>query len=290
MKRVLVGILAAVVAEPAVADDAADVRKLQEAWNATSFHRGDKAAAKGDKPTLVVTGIRFVLTTPDETYEGVFRIDAGRSPRTIDLVCKGKERRTLRGIYEWDGNALRLAVRAGDRPDDFRPRPGDALVIGLSPDPGENPYRTARVGDWVEYAGGDVVMRHTVTAKTGETLTLTIDQTVGGKAGPAIEQPIDLTRPYPPPAAPDPDVTTKHERLEVGTETLTLGGKRYPCERVKARTTVTYKEEGKDAAIVSVGTTWHCKDVPLGGAVKTETELADGTKSVSVLSGYGRGK
>ena len=90
----------------------------------------------------------------------------------------------------------------------------------------ENPYRDAKVGDWVEWKSNDVVVRHTVTARAEARLTLKIDQTIGGTKGPPIEQAIDLKGPYPPVAKKDPDDETKTvtEKLGSGKETLTIVG------------------------------------------------------------------
>lgn len=152
----------------------------------------------------------------------------------------------------------------------------------------ENPYRDAKVGDWVEWKSGDVVVRHTVTARTEAKLTLRIDQTVGGKKGPPVEQVIDLKGPYPPAAAKDPEDETRTvvEKLGSGKETLTIGGTKYDCEWTKSRTTITFKG-GKE--FVSVSTVWHCKDVPLGGAVRTES-VVNGQTHVTELSGFERGQ
>src|SRR5262249_49864662 len=155
----------------------------------------------------------------------------------------------------------------------------------------ENIYRAARVGDWVEYRTAEaspVVIRHTVTAKAADTLTLRIDQTIDGKAGPPIEQAVDLRGPWPPPEKPGkkPAMTTKVETLGSGQETLTVAGKRYECEWTRQRTTVT-PEQGPPIVIVTK--VWWCKDVPLGGAVRSETETG-GRTSVAELTGFGRGK
>jgi plastocyanin len=152
----------------------------------------------------------------------------------------------------------------------------------------ENPYRDAKVGDWIEWKTNDVVMRHTVTARTEAKLTLRIDQTVGGKKGPPLEQAIDLKGPYPPVAKKDPEDETKTvvEKLGSGKETLTIGGKKYDCEWTKNKTTITFKG---GTEFVSVSTVWHCKDVPLGGAVRTES-VVGGKTHVTELSGFERGK
>jgi hypothetical protein len=161
-----------------------------------------------------------------------------------------------------------------------------ALLLAVTADPDENFYRSTKQGDWVEWAGGDVVMRHTILSKKDNTLTLRIEQTIGGKKGKPIDQEIDLTKPWPPPRKPDPDVKTVTEELGKGKETLTIGGKKYECEWVKRKTTISIKDQ-KD--FVSVSKVWTCKDVPLGGTVKTESEV-DGKTHTTELTGFERGK
>jgi hypothetical protein len=169
-----------------------------------------------------------------------------------------------------------------------------APVLAAPPTPpeAENLYRAAKVGDWVEFTStgaSKVVMRQSVTAKTEDSLTLKLDQTVDSKTGEPFEQKIDLKGAFPPPTKPDADAlyTMKTETLGTGKEGRTIGGKKYDCEWKKEKTTITPKGEGQPMTIVT--TVWRCADVPLGGAVRIETE-SGGHKTVTELTGFGRGK
>ena len=154
-----------------------------------------------------------------------------------------------------------------------------ALATAQKPE-ADNYFKTAKVGDWIEHKTGTVVMRHTVTTKTDDAVTIRIDQTVDGKKGEPIEQKIDLKG-----APPKSDPDTKSEKVDSGKETLTVAGKKYECEWVKTKTTIT--RDGKEMVFVSKG--WACKDVPLGGAVRIEFEV-NGVAGVTELTGFGRGK
>ena len=167
------------------------------------------------------------------------------------------------------------------------------LVLALAAPPeSENLYRAAKVGDWVEFTStgaSRVVMRQSVTAKTDEMLTLRMEQTVDGKAGPPFDQAIDLKGAFPPPAKPEADApfTTTQESLGTGKEKRTIDGRTYECEWKQERTTFTPTGKGKPMSVVS--TVWRCPDVPLGGAVRIESE-SNGVKTVTELTGFGRGK
>lgn len=154
----------------------------------------------------------------------------------------------------------------------------------------ENMYREAKLGDWTEFKSKDVLNKQTVIAKTDESLTIRIDQTVAGKASEPIEYKVDLKKPFPPPSEADDAYSTKTEVLEKGKETLTVAGQKLECEWKKIKTTITTKSFVKDTDKVYLSKVWHCKEVPLGGSVKTESVLEDGTKVGAELSGFGRGK
>jgi hypothetical protein len=164
------------------------------------------------------------------------------------------------------------------------------LVVAAPPTPPEtdNLYRSAKVGDWVEYmypGPAKVVSRQTVVARTAEKLTLKTETVLGSKTD-ATETVIDLKGPYPP-KDPKPAYTTERETLETGKEKRTIQGRSLDCEVVKHRTTLTPTGKGKQSVVVSKY--WTSGDVPLGGLVRMETEV-EGTKMVTELTGWGRGK
>jgi hypothetical protein len=55
------------------------------------------------------------------------------------------------------------------------------LALAAQKPEAENYFKTAKVGDWIEHKTGTVVMRHTVSAKPDDAVTLRIDQTVDGR-------------------------------------------------------------------------------------------------------------
>jgi len=155
-----------------------------------------------------------------------------------------------------------------------------AVVLVLS----QNPYRDARVGDWVEWRGDNGVVRHTATAIEKGVLIVRVDWSQGGVKKTPTEMRIELARPFPRPLPPDPDLKVVKEVLGSGRETLTIEGKRYECEWVRRRSTTSITGEPDQ---VSVSKEWRCRDVPLSGAVRVESEQ-DGVTTVMQLSGFGR--
>lgn len=158
---------------------------------------------------------------------------------------------------------------------------------------GENFYRDCKLGDWIEAKGHNgVIMKHSVVAKSDESLTIKIDQTIPGIESKPIEYKVDLSKPYPPPRekSDDFEYTSTQEKLDSGKETLTIGGKKYECEWEKTKHTTVTKFQGKEMKSVTVTKSWRCKDVPLGWPVRTESELEGGIKSSMEIVDYGHGK
>jgi hypothetical protein len=158
---------------------------------------------------------------------------------------------------------------------------------------GENPYRECKQGDWIEAKGPNgLVIKHTVVAKTKDEVRIKIEQMVPGVKSEPIEQVIHLALPYPLPVEPNKDFESKttQEKLESGTETLTIGDKKYECEWDRTRHTVVTKFQGMETKFVTTVKVWRCKDVPLNWPVRSETELVGGMKTVMELTGFGRGQ
>jgi hypothetical protein len=156
----------------------------------------------------------------------------------------------------------------------------------------EHPYAKAKVGDWVSHkttmsgSPQTFTSKQTVTARTDDTVTVSMENKFGDMATPAQEQKINLKDkfdPLDPPAVNGVKPVVK--KLGEGKEKITVGGKTYDCTWLQYEYTMTI--DGKK--FKSVVKTWTCKDVPLGGMVKNEAD-ADGNKSVMELTGHGSKK
>jgi len=141
----------------------------------------------------------------------------------------------------------------------------------------ENPYKKAKVGDWIEHKMSNDMgamkmessMRKEVTAISEKEVTLKMTTEAMGQKN-TMEVKIPLDKPYDPmnPGAENPDL--KVEKLGEGDETVTVGGKDYKAHWYSVK--VTGKTQGMEMDTTSK--VWISKDVPLEGIVKMETTTA----------------
>jgi hypothetical protein len=154
----------------------------------------------------------------------------------------------------------------------------------------ENPYRNAKVGDWVEYkmtgAGFEGKTKMTIVAKDDKELTFEIASTftAGGKemTGPLQKQTIDLTKKYDPVKdgiVKENGVDVKFEKLGEGEEKIKFGDKEFDTKWTKTKTTSTVN----NITIVSEFKMWFCKDVPLSGLVRMDTTVQMTTTKLELI-------
>ncbi len=111
--------------------DETDQQKLQGKWTVESFEFNAMPVESMQGAIREFKDDQYTLTPiSGETYSGTIKLDATKTPHQIDLVMPD---RTLKGIYEIDGDALKIAYALeGDaRPTEFASKPdsGAALVI-----------------------------------------------------------------------------------------------------------------------------------------------------------------
>jgi hypothetical protein len=158
-----------------------------------------------------------------------------------------------------------------------------ALVICFSPAvraaDEENPFKKAKVGDWVEYkmttaAMGnniDGTMRMTLTAKDDKEATMETTGKISFMGNemniPAQKQKIDLSKPFDPTAGANLPKGTD-VKVEKGDtkEKVKAGGKEYETTWMKMKSSIMNQETE-----VKI---WISKDVPLSGMVKMEMKSA----------------
>ncbi|CAN5361370.1 hypothetical protein BH10PLA2_BH10PLA2_37080 [soil metagenome] len=116
-----------------IADDSdltkKDLQKMQGEWAAVEVVREGNPLERDAAQA-------YFRTVKDETYimarfrkvvgKGTFNIDATKSPRHIDATPAPPNTKTLKGIYEWDGDKLKIIFGPpdGERPTDFKTEPG----------------------------------------------------------------------------------------------------------------------------------------------------------------------
>jgi hypothetical protein len=160
----------------------------------------------------------------------------------------------------------------------------------------DNPLKNAKVGEWIEFVMNtetmgtkmDMKMKQTVVAKDAVSVTLRTVSTMMGKEMPPQDSKILFDQPYEPYKAGFQDAVVTP--LGEGNETITVGGKAYSCHWVKVKVVAT-----KPQAVEATTKVWTCKDVPVSGMVKMETEsnmkIGDkmmATKMTMELTGAGK--
>jgi hypothetical protein len=169
-----------------------------------------------------------------------------------------------------------------------------ALVICLVPSAllagDDNPYKKAKIGDWIEYKLTGTIQgttKMTVVAKDDKEVALEVTGTYSfmGKesAVPKQIQKIDLTKDYDAISAANlKSNNTKIDKVGEGTEKLKVGGKEFATKWTKLKSTT----EVQGVTVVNEFKMWFSKDVPLGGLVRMDTG-ASGVNTKLELVGSG---
>jgi uncharacterized protein (TIGR03067 family) len=135
MKRalVIIGVLAAGLAFAADAKN--DEQKFNGSWKAVSIEYDGKEVPKDsvDKVSLVVKGEDYTFTRGDDVIKGTHKLDASKSPKTIDAVRsegEGKDKPLL-GIYELTDDTYKVCFGppGGERPTEFASKSGSKVRL-----------------------------------------------------------------------------------------------------------------------------------------------------------------
>ncbi|MEJ2366990.1 MAG: hypothetical protein P8Z49_01225 [Acidobacteriota bacterium] len=143
----------------------------------------------------------------------------------------------------------------------------------MASEPQGNALKNAKVGQWVEYSTHNQIMGRTMEMKTKQTIvakdatsvTMRVETTMMGRAMPPQTVKIQLDKTYQP--YTEGMTNAKVTKLGEGDESLTVGGKSYPCHWVKVKVSAT-----KPHAMEAVTKVWTCKTVPVTGMVKMESD------------------
>jgi hypothetical protein len=150
-----------------------------------------------------------------------------------------------------------------------------------------NPYKSAKVGDYVTYSlniklGTNTIMgssTQTVTAKSEKEATIKVVASVGGMEVPPQTQTVDLTKPYDASKGLPPGIEGKVEKLKDGKENLKVGGKEY------ATTWTTYNVKAKVLGmdVNAQCKVWMSKDISLGMVKMEMTAEVASTKMETTM-------
>ena len=128
LRMMLIVAFGCTVATATAQDD--ELGKLEGKWKMTRYERagGEKALLKNNLATFA--GGKFTFAYGKGL--GV-KLDATKSPKEIDLLNAGMNKReTWKGIYELQGDTLKLCVATGSdqtRPKEFTTKGADSATM-----------------------------------------------------------------------------------------------------------------------------------------------------------------
>jgi uncharacterized protein (TIGR03067 family) len=138
MRRWIVPVAAIVVSAIAATGSVTDAQSqnsLKGTWQVLAAQRNARIASDMQDHQLTFSGNRFDIRSQGGVlYQGTFQVDASKKPATIDFRhTAGKAKgQTWRGIYELDGDTLKICDNAADvskpRPSAFVSEEGQVLV------------------------------------------------------------------------------------------------------------------------------------------------------------------
>jgi uncharacterized protein (TIGR03067 family) len=109
----------------------ADQEKLQGKWTVESFEYNGNPVERMKDATREIKDGKYTLTPKvGDVIEGTIKLDPDKKPKTIDLDVNGN---ILKGIYELDGDALKLCYNLsdGERPTEFASKPDTGVILIL---------------------------------------------------------------------------------------------------------------------------------------------------------------
>ena len=126
---VIVALIAA--GSPTDEETERDQKRIQGTWQAVSGEVAGQNLPKQrvEDLTIAFAGEKVTVTTSNGSRESTYRLDAAKKPRTIDLTDENG--RTAPGIYEFEGDTLRICVNQGgsERPTSFGTKPDTRLRL-----------------------------------------------------------------------------------------------------------------------------------------------------------------
>lgn len=132
---VLLILCAGLVMNAAGQNAAKDEDKLQGSWKVVAAERDGKK--QGDdiikNLKMAIKGDKLILKDGDKEQEAVFKIDAAKKPKTLDINIKaGEKLETIKGIYLLEGDDLKICAAADpskDRPTEFITQQGSGVGL-----------------------------------------------------------------------------------------------------------------------------------------------------------------
>jgi uncharacterized protein (TIGR03067 family) len=168
---------------------AGDRKRLAGAWKVVGLETDGRPRAKSAYPNTIMTFEGDTVTLAEQGYAPLVlqvKLDPAASPKAIDLISQDGPRKgaTMPGIYELDGDDLRICLRIGKpaRPTELRTKAGDDTELfilrrapaGPAPaGPGWKRFTAEADGYSVEFPG-EPEARPRSTRAAGRTVNMTI--------------------------------------------------------------------------------------------------------------------
>src|SRR4029077_14745396 len=105
-----------------------DEELLHGTWHVVEIEVGEpreaKEASKGGQFLVITSDLLTIKYEDGSTKEMIYQIDPKQKPKAIDLgpVRESEKGDRFKGIYEIDGERLKLHYMAGERPTRFDPK------------------------------------------------------------------------------------------------------------------------------------------------------------------------
>jgi uncharacterized protein (TIGR03067 family) len=112
------------------ADAKDDKAKIAGTWSVVKAEFDGKEDPEGKDAKLVFEGDKISVKMKDRTEDATFKLDPSQKPRHIDIKEKGD--RTIPGIYELDGDSLKICFPRGndkERPKEFTGKAGSGTML-----------------------------------------------------------------------------------------------------------------------------------------------------------------
>src|SRR5262249_15034164 len=122
-------------AEPPADEVKKEMAKFRGVWKFTSLiQEGENNAELAEKLTLIVEGNKRTVKQGDDVLsEATYTLDPTQKPKHIDIVVSAGPwaAKTLRGIYELDGDALNLGlpIDPDKRPTELSSKADSGVVM-----------------------------------------------------------------------------------------------------------------------------------------------------------------
>ena len=114
-----------------------ELARLEGMWKYVKVEAPDKITEAIFKDSVMeIRGNKMIhkITLPgdkNEVHESTIALDPGKKPKAIDITpLDGPEKgKAMKGIYELDGDTLKMAFELGERPTDFIFKKGGAREV-----------------------------------------------------------------------------------------------------------------------------------------------------------------